>query len=88
MERRPFALAVGEPVAFKATVISFHLSQDGSRALVGLVNHSASLCDVADGMKELRRFRPYRALTGRGDLDGTFSRGFTPGYHMTGFQPG
>ncbi|HEX5219680.1 MAG TPA: WD40 repeat domain-containing serine/threonine-protein kinase [Verrucomicrobiae bacterium] len=51
MERRPFALPVGKPAEFSTTVISFHLSPDGSRAVVGLATTSATVCDVTNGMK-------------------------------------
>jgi WD40 repeat protein/uncharacterized Zn finger protein (UPF0148 family) len=61
MERRPFALPVGKPAEFPTTVISFHLSPDGSRAVVGLATTSASVCDVTNGMKADWKFE----LTGQ-----------------------
>jgi WD40 repeat protein/predicted Ser/Thr protein kinase len=51
MERRPFALPVGKPAEFPTTVLSFHLSPDGSRSVVGLATTSALVCDVTNGMK-------------------------------------
>src|SRR5262245_24338839 len=53
MERRPFALPVGQPAEFPGSVISFHLSPDGSRAAVGLAPYTVRVCDATNGMKAL-----------------------------------
>jgi len=69
MERRPFALPVGQPTNFPTSLLSFHLSPDGSRAVVGLAPAAATVCDVTNGLKSLWQFE----LPGQLRL-GVFSR--------------